>query len=152
MLVSPSPQRPTRHSRSPCYRRLRPRRVGAFTLTVNGSGFVAGSIVNWNGSNRATTYVSGTQITASVSAADLTTAGTAQVTVFNPTPGGGTSGNASFTITAAPNPTPSITLLSPSPYAALSRSFTLTVNGTGFVAGSIVNWNGSNRATAYVSG
>jgi hypothetical protein len=35
----------------------------AFTLTVNGAGFVAGSVVNWNGSPRATTFVSSTKLT-----------------------------------------------------------------------------------------
>jgi len=33
----------------------------AFTLTVNGTGFVSGSTVNWNGSPRTTTFVSGSQ-------------------------------------------------------------------------------------------
>jgi len=33
-----------------------------FTLTVNGSGFVAGSIVNWNGHARTTTFVSGSEL------------------------------------------------------------------------------------------
>jgi len=35
----------------------------AFTLTVNGTGFVSGSsVVNWNGSGRTTTFVSATQL------------------------------------------------------------------------------------------
>jgi hypothetical protein len=62
-----------------------------FTLTVNGTGFVSGSVVNWNGSPRATSFVSSAQLTTQISAADIATAGTASVTVFNPTPGGGTS-------------------------------------------------------------
>lgn len=64
---------------------------GAFTLTVNGSGFVTGSIVQWNGAARATNYVSSTQLTAAIPAADLAVVGVAQITVANPTPGGGTS-------------------------------------------------------------
>ena len=35
-----------------------------FTLTVNGTGFVSNATVNWNGSPLATTYVSGSQLTA----------------------------------------------------------------------------------------
>lgn len=58
---------------------------GAFTLTVNGSNFASNSIVRWNGSNRTTTYVSPTQLTASIPASDLTTSGTADVTVINGT-------------------------------------------------------------------
>ena len=73
----------------------------AFTLTVNGSNFVNGALVKWNSTNLSTTYVSATQLSASVPASLVATAGTASVTVFNPTPGGGTSSAASFTITAA---------------------------------------------------
>jgi len=68
----------------------------AFTLTVNGADFVSGSVVRWNGSNRATTYVNTTRLTASITAADIATAGSASVTVFNPAPGGGTSNAAAF--------------------------------------------------------
>lgn len=67
------------------------------TIMVNGEGFVSSSTVNWNGSSRATT-VSGTQLTAAITAADIATAGAAQITVVNPAPGGGTSNPASFTI------------------------------------------------------
>ena len=118
----------------------------AFTLTVNGTGFVNGaSTVRWNGSNRATTYVSNTQLTASISTADIATAGTASINVFNSAPGGGTSNTKSFTIN---NPIPTITSLNPSSTTAGGSAFTLTVNGTGFVNGaSTVRWNGSNRAT-----
>jgi N-acyl-D-amino-acid deacylase len=73
----------------------------AFTLTVNGTNFVPASVVNWNGSARTTTYVSATQVTASITAADIATAGTVQVTVVNPTPGGGTSNAQTFTVISA---------------------------------------------------
>jgi len=39
-----------------------------------------------------------TQLTANISAADVGTAGTASVTVFNPSPGGGTSNAQPFTV------------------------------------------------------
>ncbi|MGD0908857.1 MAG: hypothetical protein ABSA96_14840, partial [Candidatus Acidiferrales bacterium] len=52
----------------------------SFTLTVNGSGFVDGATVNFNGSPRATTFVSGTQVTASITAADIAAAGSNQIT------------------------------------------------------------------------
>ena len=61
----------------------------AFTLTVNGSSFVNGATVRWNGADRTTTFVSATQLTAAIPASDIAAAGTAQVTVFDPTPGGG---------------------------------------------------------------
>lgn len=59
-----------------------------FTLTVNGGGFVAASVVNWNGSPRATTFVSSSKLTAAILASDIATASTAAVTVVNPNPGG----------------------------------------------------------------
>jgi len=96
----------------------------AFPLTVNGTNFVSGSVVRWNGSDRTTTFVSATQLTAAITAADIATAGTANVTVFNPTPGGGTSNAQTFTInapsTATPTHTPTSTntpTLTPTPTA-----------------------------------
>ena len=71
----------------------------SFSLTVNGSNFVSGSVVRWNGSDRPTTFMSGTELTASLSAGDLASGGTAEVSVFNPSPGGGVSGSLTFTIT-----------------------------------------------------
>jgi len=68
----------------------------AFTLTVNGTNFVNGSVVLWNGANRSTTYVSSTRVKAAITAADIAKAGTATVTVRNPAPGGGVSNAVSF--------------------------------------------------------
>src|SRR5262249_37898443 len=73
----------------------------AFTLTVNGSNFVAGAVVQWNGAARTTTFVGATQVTASISASDIAAAGGGQGTVVNPAPGGGTSTALTFTITTA---------------------------------------------------
>src|SRR3989442_14383043 len=69
-----------------------------FTLTVTGTNLVASSVVRWNGADRATTYASATQLTAAIPAADIRTAGTARVTVFNPPPGGGTPNPRNFAI------------------------------------------------------
>lgn len=124
---------------------------GAFNLTVLGSGFVAGSMVRWNGADRATTLVSGGELRAAITAADVTTAGTANVTVFNPAPGGGLSGTVPFQITAANNPVPVTNGLAPSSAQAGSAALTLTVSGTGFIGASIVRWNGSDRPTTFIS-
>jgi hypothetical protein len=120
----------------------------SFTLTVNGSNFVSASTVQWNGSNRATSYVGGTQVTATITAADIATAGTGSVTVVNPAPGGGTSTAATF---ATNDPVPAITSLSPASASTGAATFTLTVNGSNFVSNSTVQWNGASRTTAYVS-
>jgi len=62
-----------------------------FVLTVNGSHFVSGSVVHWNGGALATTFVNGSQLKASVPASNIAQPGTASVTVVNPGPGGGAS-------------------------------------------------------------
>jgi hypothetical protein len=55
---------------------------GSFTLTVTGSNYLSGaSTVRWNGDSLATTYVSSTQLRASVAAARISSAGEVAVTV-----------------------------------------------------------------------
>jgi trimeric autotransporter adhesin len=56
----------------------------AFTLTVTGTNFANGATVYWNGTTRSTTFVSATQLTASINAADIATAQTIPVYVRNP--------------------------------------------------------------------
>jgi uncharacterized protein (TIGR03437 family) len=74
------------------------------TLTVNGEGFAQASTVLWNGSPRATTFKSETQLQAAITASDLSVAGTAQVAVSNPAPNGGQSNVLSFLMTGATPP------------------------------------------------
>jgi subtilisin family serine protease len=90
----------------------------AFTLTVNGSGFVSSSIVRWNGADRPTTFVSASQLRASIAAADIAVAGTASITVFSPTPGGGTSAALTFAIGAGSTTPPPVLSASASTVAA----------------------------------
>ena len=119
----------------------------AFILTVTGSGYVSGSTVLWNGSSLTTTFVSATQLTATAPANLIASAGTASVTVLNP--GAATSNAWTFTFIA---PTPSISGLSPNSVTAGGPAFVLTVNGSGFMVGSTVQWNGSSLSTSYLSG
>jgi outer membrane protein assembly factor BamB len=56
----------------------------SFTITVIGTGFVNGSAIQWGGTSLATTYVSPTQLRATVSAALVASTGFVQVTVVNP--------------------------------------------------------------------
>lgn len=58
-----------------------------FTLTVSGLSFTPNSVVRWNGSDRATTYINKTQLTALISAADVSTVGEYPVTVYDPAGG-----------------------------------------------------------------
>jgi glucose/arabinose dehydrogenase len=70
----------------------------AFPLTVHGTGFTYESVVRWNGSDRPTTFVSSSQLTAQISAIDIDAAATASVQVFTPPPGGGLSNAQTFTV------------------------------------------------------
>lgn len=79
---------------------VRPGRA-AFTLYVSGTGFVSGAVVNLNGLPLATRFLSQGRLAATVPAAYVAAAGTANVTVTNPAPGGGRSGGALFTVTTA---------------------------------------------------
>ncbi|CAN5873665.1 hypothetical protein BH23GEM9_BH23GEM9_07540 [soil metagenome] len=70
-----------------------------FTMTVTGARFAADAQVVWNGQARATQFVSAQELRAVISAADVASPGTAQVSVLNPLPGGG---GAALTFTIAP--------------------------------------------------
>ena len=78
-----------------------------FILTVNGTGFVAVSTVEWNGNALTTHFVDESRLTGSVPAKDIAQNGAASVTVVNPGPGGGSSGTIFFPISA---PTAIVTL------------------------------------------
>jgi len=71
----------------------------SFQLTVTGTGFIATSEVRMDGAARNTSYVSPTMLTATVSANDLASLGSRAMTVFNPSPGGGTSPASALTVT-----------------------------------------------------
>jgi hypothetical protein len=84
-------------------------------------------------------------VTAAIPATDIAAAGTAQVTVFNPTPGGGTSNALTFTInadTSAPDTTITGSPSNPSNSSSASFTFTSTeagsfqcqLDGAGFVS------------------
>jgi sugar lactone lactonase YvrE len=104
----------------------------AFTLTVNGAGFLANSTVYWGTSALSTTYVSATQLTAQVTAADIATAGAYAITVQTPAPGGGTSSALQFEVdTAGSTATgPTFTLTTVSVTAGSPASYPVTLPST----------------------
>jgi uncharacterized repeat protein (TIGR01451 family) len=125
---------------------------GTFTLTVNGSSFVTGAVVNFNGNARTTSFVSATQLTAAILANDVASAGTPSVTVTNPSPGGGTSNPLTFTITGPAAPSASLsptTLTFPSTAvgsSATAQTVTLSNTGTAALAISGISIAGTNPA------
>ena len=120
----------------------------AFTLTVNRTGFGNGSKVRWNGQDRPTTLVSTTRLTAAIPASDVVDPTAATVSVFNPTPGGGTSNTITFRVVEA---APVITGIAPGVIAAGAGATTVTISGTNFRTGATAQWNGANRSATFVS-
>ena len=101
--------------------------VGAFTLTVNGTGFAAGAVVSFAGTPLPTTFVSATKLTASGTASS---AGTFSVVA---TMGDGTASNSKPVIVTATAPAPIVVSVSPATASVRlrrSRQFTSTVTGT----------------------
>ena len=72
---------------------------GGLTITVNGAGFVPASVVQWNGSSRATIYITGEKLTAAITTDDISFPGTASVSVYNPGPPASSSNVTFFEIT-----------------------------------------------------
>ena len=126
-----------------------------FNIDLTGQGFLnkPASVALWNGSPRTTTFNASTgHLTITVLAADVTNPAVALISVTNPPPGGGTSAGASFKINALQSGAPMNISLSPSSANAGTKGpFTLTVNGTNFVAGSIIRWDGTFRQPTSVS-
>jgi Divergent InlB B-repeat domain/WD40-like Beta Propeller Repeat len=120
----------------------------SFLLNVMGSNFVAQSTVTVNGNIRSTVFLSSTSIEATVLSSDVATAGTVEVAVVNPPPGGGTSAAVGLPIQ---NPLPSLSTLAPTSILAGSTTATLTLTGAGFVPDSAVTLNGSPRTTTFTS-
>jgi uncharacterized repeat protein (TIGR02543 family) len=80
-----------------------------FALTVNGTNFISGaSTVTWGGSNRATTFVSATELTAIILAADIASVGSINVGVTT-TNAAAASNTQTFTINPASTPLLAVT-------------------------------------------
>src|SRR5262249_35059257 len=123
------------------------------TMTLSGANFVADSVIRWNGTERPTTFKSSIKLQAPLLDSDVAQATEAQVTVFNPGPGGGVSKGLSFTIDPIPvpmNPIPVISGIGPNIVIVPSGPLQLTVTGSGFTDGSVVRFNGSDRPTILI--
>jgi sugar lactone lactonase YvrE len=73
---------------------------GNLAVAITGTQFVSGASVTVNGTSQAATFVSATQLTTTLTAAQLSTVGTLSLAVVNPD--GGTSNAATFTVAAQP--------------------------------------------------
>jgi len=129
-----------------------------FNITAACQDCASVAVLNFNGVSKSSTVSNSfsfpyqQNVNATISTADISTAGTVQVTVSNPAPGGGTSAPQSFVITQ-PTVVPNITSVNPASFPA-GLPTNLTVNGTGFTQGAALNVGGTGGVyfgTTFVS-
>jgi len=120
----------------------------SLAITVNGTGFVSKSEGTANGNTRGTAFLSSTQLQVTLLPSDIAAAGTVQIAVLNPPPGGGLSNSLPLAVT---NPTPILSALAPLVTTAGTTNVVLAVAGTGFDTASVVNFGGAPQTTTFVS-
>jgi len=135
-----------------------------FYLWVYGTNFdlYSPAVVRFNGSDRTTTvhWVGPNPLMAWIPASDMTAAGTFNITVFNPAPGGGESNPQTFTVNnLVPTPTsiiPAPTISSFNPSSGGTGTW-VTITGTGFYGGgsspavSVVKFGGTDASSFTVN-
>ena len=118
----------------------------SFTLQVNGANFVPGATVYFGGQVRSTTFVSSTQLDASILPTDIDNGGNIAIFVFDPPPGGGASASVIFPVTAL---VPVITSVSPTTVVAGPNAFGFFCEGSNFTTSSVIHFNGNPILTLY---
>lgn len=122
--------------------------TGPRPVTLTGSNFVTGSIVTYNGTQIASSFVSSTQLSATVPASMMTVGHVGSLVVTNPAPSGAASGPVSFTVT---NPVPGLSYITPTRGSAGGGPITLTLTGVSFMTTATVLFNNQPIATTYTS-
>ncbi|MGO8991791.1 MAG: hypothetical protein ACLQVI_00575, partial [Polyangiaceae bacterium] len=120
----------------------------ATTLDCTGTGFVSRTVVQVNGVPLATTFVSSTEIRATLPSIDMSPVGSLEITAGTSPPGGGGSAAIAFQLV---NPPPSITSLAPTSATLGSPATPLTVVGSSFVSGTTIAFNGATLPTTVTS-
>jgi photosystem II stability/assembly factor-like uncharacterized protein len=115
---------------------------------MNGTNFVPTSTATYNNIVHAVTFVSSTQLQIQLTTADQATAGSFPVVVTNPSPGGGPSNSANFSVN---DPVPAISSLSPASATAGAAAQVLTITGTNFVSASTATYNNVAHTVTFVS-
>ncbi|MBI4810349.1 MAG: T9SS type A sorting domain-containing protein [Ignavibacteriales bacterium] len=118
------------------------------TMILNGENFLTTSIVRFNGSDLMTTFVSESELEASLTKSELSLIGTFEVVVANPSPNGGISAVKQFTVTGTSQ---QITSIYPTTKLYGTSNLSLAINGENFNQNTVVRFNGSNRSTRFVS-
>ena len=122
----------------------------SLTLTLTGTGFSGQSIAVLNQTPLPTTFVSSTQLTATIDSSLVTTAEEATVSVESSSQANAQVSAALPFYVLAPGPAPTVASLSPNSVIVGSAGFTLTVNGANFTPSSAVLWGGTPIATTFL--
>ncbi len=118
-------------------------------VVVTGTNFVQASVASFGGAVRSTTFQSATQLTIALTATDLATLGTTDITVANPAPGGGISNASAFSVVIVLAPV--LTSLAPSSAIVGSPNTAVTITGTGFTSSSVLLVNNLAVPVNFVS-
>jgi len=122
------------------------------SVTINGSGFMAGSTVSFSGTGvtaSKVTLVSATQLAVQVTIASTATSGTRDVTVMNPNGGRGTLAGG-FTVTGGASTPVTVSSVTPN-QGSQGTAVSVTINGSGFAAGAMVSLGGTGLTVNNVS-
>ncbi|CAN5499555.1 hypothetical protein BH10CHL1_BH10CHL1_12990 [soil metagenome] len=115
-------------------------------MVISGTNFLTSTVVLWDGTPVPATFGSSTQMTATISAANLAAGHIAQVIARNP---GNIDSNPLPFVVA--NPKPVINSLTPNA-GQTGSNLAVTVNGANFINGAKVLWNGTEVPTTFVNG
>lgn len=118
------------------------------SIVVSGNNFVPRSIVQLDGAPLATSFVSGTELRATIPSSKLAIVSTLRVSVGTAPPGGGASDEVTFAVV---NPEPKLTALAPLSVLAGAGGAELTVSGAEFVQGAKIVFGTTDIATTFVS-
>jgi trimeric autotransporter adhesin len=122
--------------------------AGDTKLTITGTNFQSNTTVTVGGVADVTSYVSSTQVTATVTASQLASGGQLSVIALN---GSVSSGSGAAVNLEVDNPAPTISSVSPAAVTTGAAAQVINVLGTGFVPTTVINISGSARPTAFVS-
>jgi hypothetical protein len=113
--------------------------AGSFTLNVSGSGFTNQSVIRLNSTTLTPTTLNADGSLAAVVPAELLkTGGAMKVSVVD---NGSVTNSAVLAVT---NPVPTLTMISPTSVTVGFGEFELTVTGTNFVTGSVINFGNTS--------
>lgn len=121
-------------------------------ITITGTGFAPTSVARWDGIPLPTSFVTASQLKATVSGSLVNPPGLHGLVIVNPTPGGGSSAPISVMVSAIPqNPVPVLGNVSPAFLPISTVDIQVTLNGAGFVAGSTALIGSTPLASSFIS-